>query len=246
MRNKIYKEGLLISRNFDKRGKTDTEKLYAIIQRAVSVVVEDTDKKEVEDALDFLVILYEPLIKKTAAKFYCALSRNSDFEDVLQEAYTIFIDLLRKYNSAEASFSYYIGLMLKQRMRRWAEKENNYNHTHIIANLSDPISPHPKFDSATSVEDYFNGCIFIQEYEEFITDRSFRQSRSKTVKEVCDRFFLGSASCSKIAQDLGISYHAVYEIIGKIKNELKDFMLNNPFSNYYITSTGKCIVKEEE
>lgn len=239
MHKTVYEEGLYISRNFEKRNKEDTERLYKIIQHAVDVAQQKEDDKDVAEALNFVVILYEPLIKKISAKTYCHLSRKTDFSDVLQEAYATFITLLYKYDKSISSFSYYIGLMLKQRMKRWAEKESLYDKTTVVSSFTDHISAHPKFNSSESVDAYLNGYILIQDYIDFMLERSQRQSRSTTVSEVCKKYFLGSSTCSQIAAELGISYHAVYEIIGKIKNELKIFFDDNIFASYAITSTGE-------
>lgn len=242
----IYDEGISISRNFDKRSKEDTERLYKIIQHSVDVAQQEDSEEDKKNALNFLVVLYEPLIKKISSRIYCYLSSSVEFFDVLQESYATFISLLYKYDQNISSFSYYIGLMLNQRMSRWAEKESLYGKTNIVSSMSEQIHPHPLFNSSDAVDSYLNGYILIQDYIDFIVERSQKPSRSSTVREVCEKYFLGKKTCSQIANDLNISYHAVYEIIGKIKNELKIFFHDSIFSSYNITSTGKYEQKDLE
>ena len=56
---------------------------------------------------------------------------------------------------------------------------------------------------------------------------------------MCNKIFLGNTTCSELATELGISYHAVYEIINKIKKELVFFFNENSFGEYIVTSTGE-------
>jgi predicted DNA-binding protein YlxM (UPF0122 family) len=65
-----------------------------------------------------------------------------------------------------------------------------------------------------------------------------KKSRSDTNKTVCTDYFLGSKSCGEIAENLDISYQAVYEIIKKIKKELRDHLHENKYVNFVKTSTG--------
>ena len=50
--------------------------------------------------------------------------------------------------------------------------------------------------------------------------------------------FLGKETCADIAEKLNISYHAVYQKMIGIKEELKIFFNENPYSDLMITSTG--------
>ena len=237
MDDKAYDEGMSISRNFENRASSDTERLYNIIKRAIVFVQQGTEKEK-EKALAFLTELFEPLMRKISSKIYNYLRGSLEYLDVLQETYTMFLTLLNKYNPERASFSYFIGSMLPQHMKRWAEKEVFHNNIHIAVDIKDYTIIDPAFSSAESVEAHLNAFVLTQEYKEFIQKRAERQSRSSTVKEVCYRYFLGESTCQEIANDLGISYHAVYEIIGKIKKELHQFFHQSAFSEYYISSTG--------
>ena len=129
--------------------------------------------------------------------------------------------------------------MLPQYMNVWIQKVNSTSITPVDIKVIESTLCHPAFDTADKVLNYFNGLIFEKEYTAFILKRSEKSSRSSTVKEVCHKIFLGNTTCSELANELGISYHAVYEIINKIKKELTLFFNENNFGEYFITSTGE-------
>ena len=230
-------EGISISRNFEDRKSSDTERLYTIIKEAVVFIKEGTDEEQTK-ALAFITELFEPLMRKISSKIYNYLRGSLEYTDVLQETYTMFLTLLDRYNPERASFSYYIGSMLPQHMKRWAEKEVFHHNVNIAIDIKDYTIVDPLFNSMESVEEQLNAFVLTREYKSFIRKRAKRPSRSNTVREVCHKYFLGENTCQEIATDLGISYHAVYEIIGKIKDELRQFFHNSVFSEYYMTSTG--------
>lgn len=232
-----FEAAIRLSRNFDARSPEDTKKLYKIIQDAVELA-QKNDSKDSADALTFLVELYDPLIKKIVSRLFLGLGYFTEYVDILQEAYTIFIQLLYKYDSTVSSFSYYMGTMLSQRMNRWAEKEYAYSAANIVTDTKEYIVIDPTLHDSASVGNYLDSYVLLQEYVEFIEKRASRNSRSDTVKVVCYNYFLGSKTCSQIAKDLDISYHAVYEIIGKLKKELHSFFNSNKFSGYWFSSTG--------
>lgn len=242
MEDPAYHEGMNISRNFEHRQERDTRKLYDIIKQAI-VLIQDGNSYEREKATCFLVELFEPYVRKISGKLYRNLQGAQDYGDILQETYTMFLTLLNKYNPKVSAFSYYIGVMLPQHMNRWAEKEVTYNNYNTSVDMEEYSLVDPSFKNADVVSDYLNAFVLTREYQEFIQIRAKRQSRSGTVSQVCYRYFLGSDSCSEIARDLGISYHAVYEIIGKIKKELQQFFYASAFSGCIISSTG--IVQKE-
>jgi len=237
MDDRTYDEGMCISRNFEKREDTETQKLYDIIAKVIAIYQRGEDPAR-EKALVYLTKLFEPLLRKTSTRVYNNLRNSHDYNDVLQETHTMFYSLLGRYNAKRSAFSYYISVMLPQHMNRWAERELLHNRVNIPVDTEEYSIIDPTFNSSDAVQDHLNAYVLTHEYQEFIKKRALRHSRSVTVSEVCNRYFLGSDTCSEIAQDLGISYHAVYEIIGKIKKEIQVFFQYSIFSGYMISSTG--------
>jgi RNA polymerase sigma factor (sigma-70 family) len=230
--------GLKISKNFSNRGSEDTELLYHIIEEAVDIVQSD-DKKHHSTAMGFLVSVYEPYIKKLASKIYKKMDTFVEYEDVLQETRLMFIQLVYRYKKEISSFSYYIKYLLPQHMYVWYKKYRDTYTTPVDTQSLETWITHPKFKEEAAVFEFLNSRILENDYIEFIERRAEKKSRSLTVKNVCYRYFLGSESCAAIAHDLGISYHAVYEIIGKIKKELRVFLHESRYTDYKITSTGE-------
>jgi len=229
-----YARALVLSRNFNSRTLEETKELYKTIQQAVAFVQKKGEESEA--AATFLAKIYEPYIKKITGKFYPFVDSKLEFEDVLQEAYALFMVLIFKYNKKIASFSYYIKSMLPKHVDVWTKKINDTNRFSSIdiRSVEDTIY-HPYTENS---EGYFESKILEQEYINFIIERSKRSSRSDTVREVCNKIFLGNTTCSDLAKELNISYHAVYEIMNKIKAELKWFFSANQFSEFTMTSTG--------
>lgn len=232
-----FEQGIKISRNFQHRSSEDTKLLYGIIQDAVTLVQEN-DPKHMDTAMGFLVSVYEPFIKKVAAKTVSKLGSRYDFNDVVQETYATFIMLVYKHDSTISSFSYYVNFLLPQYMYVWSKKAKSADVTTVDTFILESILVHPMLDEEDKVYDHLNASILEKEYIAFIENRALKKSRSSTVQEVCHRYFLGKETCSKIASDLEISYHAVYEIINKIKKELQYFLTDNIFTDYSMSSTG--------
>ena len=230
MEDSIYVEGITLSRKFKNRNDESTEKLYSIIKKAIILIQAGTDAER-DEATIFMLRLFRPHVRRVATKIYRSVKGIVEFEDVLQETYTLFLSLLNRYNSSISAFSYFIGVMLPQHMNRWAEKEITQGSLNVFTDMGEYVIVDPLLGSRDNVDTYLNLYVFNNEYEKFILERAERQSRSSTVKVVCNKFFLGGSSCSEIARSLGISYHAVYEIIGKIRDELKEHLLNSAFSD---------------
>lgn len=232
-----FEIGEEISKNFEVRNEEDTTLLYSIIQDAIEFV-QKKDEKYHDMAMGFLLNIYKPYLKTAASKIYKQLKNSMEFDDVLQEVYVIFIQLIHNYKKEIAQFSYYIKTILPQRLYVWAKRLNKKNFSTVDAALIESKLPHPYFSSESDVFDFYNSKILEKEYIEFIQKRALKKSRSSTVRVVCYKFFLGDETCSNIALELGISYHAVYEIIWKIKKELSYFLNENAYTSYTITSTG--------
>jgi len=232
-----YNLGVNISKNFEKRNDEDTQLLYKIIQEAAELVQQGTDKQK-DVAMGFVVSVYEPYIKKLSSKIYQKIKKYVEYDDVLQETYTIFIQLIYRYKKEMASFSYYITFVLPQHMYVWSTKVKKSYQAPIDTSILEEKMTNPFLKDEEEVFDYLVSRILENDYVAFIEHRAKKKSRSPTVERVCYDYFLGSKSCSTIANDLGISYHAVYEIIGKIKKELKNFLNESIFTDIELTSTG--------
>lgn len=221
-----YKEATALSRAFSKRSLADSQKLYAYINRAVSEA-NDVEHPQSQRSIDFIIKLYEPYIKKVSTSVYMKLRTHYAFEDIFQEITVIFLKLLYRYKEKKSSFSYYMYNFLPQYVKLWVNQQNKVSWSsvdHTI--LENTINPMFEF---FDVADYYHAAMLEEECIKFIKERSLKFARSNTVFEVCTNYFLGNQTCSEISDNLNISYHAVYEVINKIKKELYEFLKTSKF-----------------
>ena len=226
-----YKEAMRLSRSFHNRSKVNSEQLYAYIATAVKEA-QDPGNPATHKSINFIVKLYEPFIKNVSYTVFSSLKKQIEFQDAFQETVEVFLKLLYRYNSSLASFSYYIYRFLPQYMKLRINHELRYQQTPIDNFIIDALLSSGVEHNGFDQFDFFDVPLLEQEYIAFITRRSLKESKSGTMKEVCNSYFLGHKTCSEIAKELNISYHAVYEIINKIKGELVEFLKT---SKYYDT-----------
>lgn len=226
-----YAEALKLSRSFNNRSKENSEKLYAYIALAVKEAQDPTNLTS-KQSVDFLVKLYEPFIKKVSYTMFKSLKKQIEFQDAFQETVEIFLSLLYKYKADLAAFSYYIYRFLPQYLRLRIAHAVQLQQTPVDSIIIEVMLSNGIEQSGFDQFDLFDIPLLEKEYIAFIQKRSLKESKSGTMKEVCNNYFLGHKTCSEIAQDLNISYHAVYEIINKIKVELIDFLKNSPYYEY--------------
>lgn len=230
-----YNKALKLSKNHKRRSTVESKELYAIIKKAVEIV----QKTDSEKALAFLVDIYMPFISTLSYRILKRVSSVAELEDVKQEVIWNFITLVRKYDPARAEFSYYIYKTLPQYIRRWIKNEVKYqNTTFPFTNNADGAILDTILSTPNSVIDYLNSLIINEEFILFMLEQAKKKTRSKANYEICMNLFLGRETCADIAMKLNISYHAVYQKMIGIKEELKIFFNENPYSDLMITSTG--------
>lgn len=225
-----YDRGVLLSKSFETRTNDETYELYSLIKESV-LCAQDPQNENSDKALAFVTYIFDPLIRKVAAKIYPHVKNYEEFEDTLQETYVTFINLVYGYDPNIATFPYYIGNMLPRQVKAWSQKTRKKSSIPVDVVIVDNKIADPIMDHKDAVYERYNNYILEKEYEEFILQRAEKKAKSSTVREVCYNYFLGSKSCSAIAQDLSISYHAVYEVVGRIRRELEVFLKGNCFSD---------------
>jgi len=85
--------------------------------------------------------------------------------------------------------------------------------------------------------------ILLKDLKELVDKVKKRKEKTgrgrKTTNSICDNYFFGDKTCSEVAKDLGISYHAVNEQINNISAEIADMLNHNEYCGYYITPSSK-------
>ena len=214
----------------------ERERMFFYIQQLTREAVSD-DEKLSRRSIEYLTWVCNPKIKKVAGYVYKQSAAFLEYEDVLQETYLNFLSLIRKYDESRSSFLYFISYNLPAYMSIWKQKMRpdkvvggkTFMEVALDSETQEAILC-PTFDLSES-DDVFIGIMFQKAYIEFIQERSERPSRSGTLKTVCEDFFLGHKTCTEIAKECNISYHAVYDIIQKIKVELLEHIKNCAYSN---------------
>lgn len=190
-------------------------------------------------ARDALCLLFFPLILKTSVNMYfkyvsgyyprCVPS------DIFQEAYIIFLEMIDRYNSDRAVFPHYVNVMLKKYLYVYTMKTLSY-----LSKTSTRMVPNSQAMDRHCISEHkfmlnVLADIVYNDYIDLITIIKNEKSKSiKTMTKICDNIFLGSKDCSQIAKELGITYHAVYEIEKRIQKRIADMINSNKFSTYYI------------
>ncbi len=224
-----YKRGINLSKNFQVRTSEETTELYALIKEAV-LLAQDPQNMNADESLAFVIYIFDPLIRKVASKIYPHIKDYEEYDDTLQETYVTFIHLVYGYDPNIATFPYYVRNMLPRQVRAWSQRTRKKSSCPVDMIIVDNKLVDPTLNKQDAVYDRYNSLIFEKEYEDFILQRAKKKAKSDTVKEVCYNYFLGKLTCSQIADKLGISYHAVYEVIQRINKELKVFLSENSFT----------------
>lgn len=232
-----------LSKNFKSRSKEESECLYSYIQSLLDDVKDGTEKAK-KEAIDDLIILFNPIILKFSSLYYSKVKDQYEYEDVLQEGYCIFIACCYSYRKELSSFPYYIKDNFPRYFHSWAK--NVWKQSDRINDEPFTDTAHPLFDDDDKVFSRLLEDLFKREYVAFITNLSNKYSKTDTYKTVCDDYFLGGKSCKDIADSLNISYHAVYDCIGKIKRDLNYFIKNNVNFDFYFGSDNEIILKKSE
>jgi DNA-directed RNA polymerase specialized sigma24 family protein len=170
--------GISLSRNFKTRSKEQTSELYILIQNAV-LEAQDPQNELADNSLQFIVLVFEPLIKKIATKIYPQVSKHEEFEDILQETYVTFLGLLYAYNPLIASFPYYINKMLPQQVKAWGQKVKKKWSPPVDIVTVDNLLIDPFSNNRDKSYDRYHSYILIQEYETFILERAKKPAKSR-------------------------------------------------------------------
>ena len=229
---KLYNQGIEISKNYDNRDLEATKILYVLLQEASLKAQIGLTQKEKDRALTFLVEVFTPLVTKVASKIYQKYNSAQEYEDVLQDTYLTYILLIKKYDYNKATFAYFIKDNLERSMNTHAKR---YYSTNTIPTDSVELETMMNESLKEKREDPFNAfdeLILKQEYDVFIKEQAEKKSKTDTNRIVCERYFLGKETVQTIANDMGLSYQAIYLITKRIKKELEYFFHYSKFSDY--------------
>lgn len=231
MREQMHK----LSQGYKTRSKEDTQRLYEYIE-GLALTAQDVDNPDSKKAMEDLLTMFKPKICRIVKNYFNVVKDYCELDDFLQESYCIFIALVYAFDPTRSYFLHYINEYLHNKIRNWAEKVVKQNHFITLIGFDD-------------VEEYgqtHRDGIFSQllkdmyddEYLDFIQRLSTKRTKTKTLQVICRDYFLGTKKCQVIADDLGITYHAVYDYITKIKRELNHYLKTDDKFDFYYTNEG--------
>ena len=228
----LYEQGIKISKNYDNRDLEATKILYVLLQEASLKAQVGATLKERDRALAFLVEVFTPLVTKVASKIYQKYNTSQEYEDVMQDTFLTYILLIKKYDYNKATFAYFIKDNLERSMNTHAKRYYDHKCTPTdsleLENMLNESLKEKREDSF----DEFDELILKQEYDNFIKEQAEKKSKTNTNRIVCERYFLGKETVQTIANDMGLSYQAIYLITKRIKKELEYFFHESKFSDY--------------
>ena len=231
-----------LSRSYKTRTQEESNYLYSYI----SFLVRDaksTDDKLAKEALTELILLFKPKIYDTTRQYFKYVKDYMEIEDFMQESHAIFIALVIKYDPTIASFLYYVKEMYPRYVWSWVEKTFR-DHRHLTE-LGDLDVPHPDYDTDDKVFSRLMANTYEQEFIDFIENIAKKETKTPTLRAVCTKYFLGTTTCRDLAAELGISYHAVYDYISKIKRELNYHLKHSANFDFFYSPDGFVVTKDK-
>lgn len=217
-------ESCELSKNHTTRTKSQSSTLYCTIQAAVALVQHYRGSDESAEPLSFLTVIFEPLIKDSAYNVYKFSNQREEYDDILQQCYLFFIELVYAYDSSISQFAYFVKSMLQRQLNAWSKKQAKKFAPSIDSEIVNNTLVDPSLCDANTVYLKFNEAILKKEMDEFMEIRANKKARSITVKTVCYKYFMGTHTCKQISEELEISYHAVYEVIKRIERDYREFL----------------------
>jgi hypothetical protein len=219
-----------------KKDKKQKEKLYQIIS-VFAFQAKDGSK----NAQTVLFHVYYPLIAVATRQIYNNLAKcyypRITISDLFQDSCELFFLLIQDYNSDRASFTHYVNIMLYKRLHQRTTKEIvRLQREKLFA----PTADSQIVDMSFREKDPLLGAIIqkdlLQEIHTGIQKRINGGRRtSKTPELVYKEIIFGLETCSSLSKKLGISYHAVHEILDKQKQIIADIVNHNDSCGYSIT-----------
>lgn len=234
-------DALKISRDYACRTASESNNLYGYISGLITAVKTGNDK-DARESLNSLIELFKPAIFNIIRVMYPKVYGAIEFDDFMQECYCIFISLVYAYDPTISKFPHYIKVMLPKYVSAWSQK--TIKKSRNVIPLEDMDIANPYSEDADTAINRLLAHVYYEEYTQFIENYAKKSTKTDTLKAVCYRHFLGQDSCRTIAEDLNISYHAVYDYISKIKKELNYYIKHSPLFDFYFSPDGEIISKD--
>jgi len=225
----VIRRTIQLSRIYNKTEEEQIELYYSIN----SLI--DSYNKGIRISRDALYLIFYPLIRKTIFDLTYKLVKKGKIplsicQDLLQESFIMFNDLLDNYNKS-TFFPYYIKKFIKFSVDRYLKRYINYSKR-ILVSIAINSQALDKRQN-TERQALFN--LFYNDYIKFINilkTKKYRRSGSWSI--VCDEYFVNYKTILQIANELGLTYHSIYQIVSRIQDELYQLINDSKYTNFNI------------
>jgi DNA-directed RNA polymerase specialized sigma subunit len=237
------KDAIKVSRAYQCRSEEESNKLYEYIAILVTQA-QGSDNEEAKQALGSLIKLFEPKIYRLVKHIFPKVSDIAEFEDFVQECFCFFIHLVYVYDPTLSKFPRYIDKMLSLYIGSHAKSLRKKHRYHL--DIAEMDIANPDYLNQDKAMNRMLTELYYREYVDFIKTYAKKSTKTGTLHAVCYRYFLGNETCTDIASSLGISYHAVYDYISKIKKELNYYIKHSALFDFYFSPNGKIVLKKDK
>lgn len=206
--------------------------LYAYIQEQACLAKEGNSI-----AVRILYHLFQQLMLKECWLLYIRHGSNYypryAFDDLWQDSYFIFIDMLDHYDENKSFFTYYIWKNFKKRVYSLMMRQLKY-----LQQTSVRLTGNGTIDFMYGHNDSFMNILtqinIINEIQKLLIQIK-KKAKSETTRQVCDNIIFGQFSIRDLAKQNNVSYHAVYQIYESIQVVLANYINHSQFCDYAAT-----------
>lgn len=220
-----------------KKTKDEYTDLYEIVDALAVKAKNMTKSYSAAMFAEILVYLFFPKILTSCGVVYYYklefLNDRLEFDDIFQEAVIDFLEFIKKYEKGKSTFSYYIGKFFDKHITELLRSDINYIK---MTPVSMSVNSQARDNIYSDADSLLNELAEKEVMEAIlqILKKVRKKGRTRTVDRVCESFLNGK-TCSELAENLGLSYHAIYEIKQRIQIQIADEVNFNRFSSYFIT-----------
>ena len=188
-----------------------------------------------------LVIVFYPIIIKTSTRYYDKYFRNTQYfsrmapHEVVQESYMCFEECIKQYKPGLAGFTYYISITFKLRVARKLNKiRYELGLCQLFSSIADSQTIDRLYYKNDTIINQIIGKLLLEDIKA-VMEKVKRRARTKTAETVCDLHYFKGKTCAEIAEQLGISYNAIDEVIDRINKMIANMVNQNNEYGYSIT-----------
>lgn len=219
------------------KSKDEVIELYKAIDELVMASKKMDKTKKGSVASEILLYAFYPKILTSTGVIYRNELRDYrdriSIYDLFQESYMTFLKMIFHYKKSKSTFGYYFGRYFRKYIISNMSEMINYVKMTPVRMIADSQAKDYLLYDKDSLLDLLIEKTLLEDINKIIKKYK-KVGKTKTVDTVCKNFFEGK-SCQEIANDLGLSYHAVYQVKERLMIKLADMLNQHKYCNYSVT-----------